>query len=559
MSMHYYGSRQTSSRRPQLPSKDKLKPLPWIIAGAVLLIIILFWLLLGPFRFLLWKFPAFTGFPFTSRNYLVLIQDNEQLMPTGGTIQALGEWRFSHGVNKGITLNELDIYDDGEDRTAPLLVMSVMLEDEPYSIAHANYDPDLGVTKQAVAELYSLTEPDARIDGIITLDNEALEMILSEEAPGDLEELERQLNRELRYSIFMPWRLPGLTQTLAEAFNAKHAQAHFNKNGIAKAFAKRNWDGGLLSSSVGDFLSINEANFSSLPTDPVIIRDVQYELDVLDETDILGNPVVEATLTVRVSHEGSSGTHQAYLRSLIPLASDISSPFEVSEEREDVQVLGEMLYLEPGDSIAYTYRYELPEFVWVEDSYLLNLEKQAGTIGDHLRVIVRVPEGMSLDSTKFKVHENVGIYETQLTEDQQLSFQLVQDAQAPELLHSSISAWNQITLEFNEPLNANAEDPSRYRITGLTVLDASLQDNKVILTTEGMVQAEEPIVRQLSIRDIQDTRGNLLTPNPMEIELIQSPELAPEAEDGNNEAEIDPEPEPEPEPVVEDNPEETSE
>src|SRR3989338_3775471 len=112
-----------------------------------------------------------------------------------------------------------------------------------------------------------------------------------------------------------------------------------------------------------------------------ITRDVQYELEVTGQTDVLGNPVVKATVTVTLSHEGIwniplSGPYTGYLRTMIPLGSNVETEGEVTEDREDVYVLGELVELQPGESVTYTYSYELPEYVWSEGTYYLHLHKQ---------------------------------------------------------------------------------------------------------------------------------------------------------------------------------------
>ena len=81
---------------------------------------------------------------------------------------------------------------------------------------------------------------------------------------------------------------------------------------------------------------------------------------------------------------------------MIPKGADIEEGGDVTEKREDLQTTGDLIKLQPGESVTYTYSYELPEYVWNDGTYFLHLHKQPGTQGDPYRVVVRVPQGMSL-------------------------------------------------------------------------------------------------------------------------------------------------------------------
>lgn len=134
---------------------------------------------------------------------------------------------------------------------------------------------------------------------------------------------------------------------LAQGFEEKHVLAAFERSGLKKAFAKRNWDGALPKSDAGDFLVVNDANYGGMKSNRYLTRDIQYELDVTKATDVLGNPVINATVSITLSHEGIwnvplSGTYTGYLRTMIPLGAEITSGSTITEDREDSYVLGEL-------------------------------------------------------------------------------------------------------------------------------------------------------------------------------------------------------------------------
>ena len=338
-------------------------------------------------------------------------------------------------------------------------------------------------------------------------------------------------------SLILPWRLLNVRDVLAQGFEEKHVLASFNRSGLQSSFNKRGWDGALPQSDLGDFLAINEGNYGGMKSDRYITRDVQYELEVTSQTDVLGNPVIRANVTVTLSHEGGwniplSGPYSGYLRTMIPIGSNIELGATVSEDREDVFVLGEILELEPGQSVSYTYSYELPEYVWSDDVYYLHLQNQPGTKDDHYRVIVKLPQGMTLSSDSFDVRENIAFFDTKLTTDTNLSFSILEDESAPRIVMHEITAMNEITVVFNEPLNVDhASDLLNFDVVDTNYENAEITDDlrivsirvdgaAIILTTEGMTdQLEERY--EVILRGLTDTKGNVIDPNPRSVTVVQ--------------------------------------
>lgn len=539
--------------------------------AAVLLF--LAWLSMGEFRFLFWRFPSLTGFPFGNRTYLVLFQNNYELRPTGGFISTYGELHFSHGLYTG-----LDFYDvygsiDDHDYVAPPLVMGALLSGEGYQGAtfrDANFDPDFRLSKDELIRFYQMTNPDTQIDGVVAADFTFLEELVglyeplevdgysltqknlfetlssavsdidrhNEEALANRKNITGPLVKSIiTKSVILPWRLFTIRDLVAEGFEEKHLLAAFNRSGLQSSFHYRAWDGALPQSDLGDFLVVNEGNFGGMKSDRYITRDIRYELDILSQSDVRGNPVVDATVTVTLSHEGGyntplSGPYKGYLRTMIPLGSDIVQGASVTEDRDDVYVLGEMVEMAPGESVSYTYKYRLPEYVWSNGTYYLHLQKQPGTNADDYKVVVRVPQGMSIDSEEFSVRENVAFFGTNLNKDTNLNFSLAGDENPPRIVSHEITAMNEVTVVFNESLNVeHAGDPMNYQVMDMNYANADITDeihidsirvdgSAVILTLSGMT--EQPEERyELKLRGITDTHGNDITPDPRTVTVVQ--------------------------------------
>lgn len=564
--------RRETVSRPRQPWNRKKK---WLFGLGMLAFLMLFivWLLMGPFRFMFWRYAGFSGFPFGSRTYIVLFQNNYELRPTGGFISTYGELTFAHGFFTGIEFHDVYGEVDDHDFVEPPLILSALLSSEEYqghTFRDANFDPDFNKTRDELIEFYKITNPDARVDGVIAADFTFLEQLVAlyeplevegyelteqnlfetlsavvsdidrhnEEALAERKSITSPLVKTILFkSVILPWRLLAIRDLAAQAFEEKHLLASFTRSGLQSSFHSRNWDGALPQSTMGDFLAINDGNYGGMKSNRYITRDVQYELEVTEKTDVLGNPIVKATVTVTLSHEGTwniplSGAYTGYLRTMIPLGSNVEVGSEITEDREDTEVLGEMVELAPGESVSYTYSYELPEYVWSDGSYYLHLHKQPGTEGDRYRVVVKVPQGMSMESSTLDVRENTGFFETNLTSDAELSFSLLEDENSPRVVDHKVTAMNEITIVFNEVLNLeHAQDPASYEIVDTNFANADITDtlqiesirvdgSVVILTLSGMTDQPEERY-EVVLRGLTDQKGNAISPNPRSVTVVQ--------------------------------------
>lgn len=563
--------RKETVHRPKLPWNRKKK---WLIAVMAIIFLMGFsiWLLMGPFRFMFWRYAGFSGFPLGSRTYIVLFQNNYELRPSGGFISTYGELTFSNGFFTGIEFHDVYAEIDDHEYIEPPLILSALLSGEGYqghTFRDANFDPDFNITRDALIEFYGLVYPETKVDGVIAADFTFLEQLLglyeplevdgyelteqnlfetlssvvsdidrhNEEALAERKNITSPIVKKIIFkSVILPWRLLTIRDLAAEAFEEKHLLASFTRGGLQKSFHSRNWDGALPQSDRGDFLAINDANYGGMKSNRYINRDVQYEMELTNKTDVLGNRVIIANVAVTLSHEGIwniplSGPYTAYLRTMIPLGSKVLQGSEITEDRDDVYVLGEMVELAPGESVTYSYSYELPEYIWSDGVYNLHLHKQPGTDGDRYRVLVKLPQGLSMESSTFDVRENIGIFETSLTSDVELSFSILDDQNPPRIVSHEITAMNEITVVFNEPLNVDhAQDSANYQIIDTNFTNDDITDEikienirvdgaAIILSTSGMTsQVEERY--ELTLRGITDQRGNATSPNPRMVTVI---------------------------------------
>ncbi len=567
-----HAPQQHHASKPSAPLSRRKKIL-YALAALAALALFLLYQFLGDFGFLLFRTPSLTGFPFGTRTYLVLFQNNYELRPTGGFISNYGVLTFSHGIYTGIDFHDVYGDIDNHDYVEPPLILSTLLQGNGYSsdnFRDANFDPDFNLTKEKLIEFYSMAYPDQSVDGVLAVDFSFLEQFVGMYDPltvdgqtltqqnlfETLSSLASDIDRHnttalaerkdiatplmktlIGKTLIFPWRIHGFLTLLAQGFNEKHVLASFNSSGLADSFSSRNWDGALPQSDMGDFLAVNEGNYGGMKSDRYITRDVTYDISVGSRRDVIGNPVLTATTTVTLTHNGSyniplSGDYTGYLRTMIPKSSKILTGGTVTEDRDDVYVLGEIVRLKPGESVTYTYTYELPEYVWNNGTYYLHLHKQPGTEGDYYRVTVHSPTDTSLEAPLMTVRENTATFDAHLTEDMNLSFAMIADNLAPRIVAHEITNMNQITLVFNEPLNIDtAGDPMNYKVIDLDETDAGTTDAvsvigvtvdgaAVILTTSGMT-SQEAEYYSITLQGLTDAAGNLINPSPRDVTVVQ--------------------------------------
>ena len=549
------------------------KKILYALAALFVLAFFLLYQFLGDFGFLLFRAPSLTGFPFGTRTYLVLFQNNYELRPTGGFISNYGVLTFSHGIYTGIDFHDVYGDIDNHDYVEPPLILSTLLQGNGYdsdNFRDGNYDPDFRLTKDKLIEFYSMSYPDQSVDGVIAVDFSFLEKFVGLYAPvtvdgqtltqqnlfETLSSLASDVDRHntealaerkdiatplmktlIGKTLIFPWRIHEFLTLLAQGLNEKHVLAAFNAGGLEDSFHSRNWDGALPQSDMGDFLAVNEGNYGGMKSDRYITRDVSYDLTVGNQRDVVGNPVVTAKVSVTLTHNGSyniplSGDYSGYLRTMIPKSSKIITGGTVTEDRDDVYVLGELVHLKPGQSVTYTYSYDLPEYIWNNGTYYLHLHKQPGTDGDYYRVTVHTPTDTSLEAPLFQVHENTATFDAHLTQDTNLSFALVPDDHAPRIISHEVTAMNQITIVFNEPVNVDsASTPMNYKVVDLdhndgsptdevAVIGATVDGAAVILTTSGMT-SQEGEYYDVTLQGITDGAGNSINPSPRDVTVVQ--------------------------------------
>lgn len=117
--------------------------------------------------------------------YLVLFQNNHELRGTGGFISAVGELTLSRGrISNLDTTDGYNIYSKDIEYAPAPEAMQKYLKTEILVFRDANWSPDLPTSARTARQLYEQVR-DAKIDGVVTVDLNAVQLII--DAMGGIE------------------------------------------------------------------------------------------------------------------------------------------------------------------------------------------------------------------------------------------------------------------------------------------------------------------------------------------------------------------------------------
>lgn len=550
------------------------------------MLFVLLWVLsaLGPLRTFVPDWFSLAGWPGTERSYLILLQNDAELRPSGGFITAFALLEFKHGFPVDFTLE--DVYGPVNDipYESPPFPLDVLLEEGSttypgHAFRDANIHPGYPQSVEEILTYYHKAYPDQKIDGVVAVNFEVLEDIVGLYEPLDVERYEitertmfetleaavsdidyhdeaaiasrkdilKTFAKDLSFSmLFHPEQWRQLSEVLGRNLDEKHLLVYFSNDRLEDKMKRLNWGGAYPENpaeSGHDLLSVNLSNYGGMKSNRYLTQAVDYHVELTDQRDDNGQPIVTAELTVRLDHRGDtntplSGGYKGYLRAILPEgATLLESSTGISVEQAwdtGYTEWGDFVELYPGESVTFTYRFQLNPDVYQNDHYELTLYKQPGTHGDLYNVSIKAPKGHNLSSADptLDLRENLLLDRGPLNHDRTLVVDVLPDTAAPRLYGHTITGLNVIQLEFAEDLTPESvEDALNYEITDADETDATVTDELrveyatvsgglVTLYTVGMtLQPEERYL--VTFRNLRDTSGNLIQPNPRTVTVVQ--------------------------------------
>lgn len=376
---------------------------------------------------LLPEIVAFDG----SKKYLILLQNNNELRPTGGFIGSYGLLSFENGKLKKIDVN--DIYAiDGQlalQVEAPQEIKTDLGQTRWY-LRDSNWEPDFP-TSAKQAEWFFTKETGEKVLGVIALDIVAMEKLLEAVGPLELSDygetitsdnlferaithaetsffagsqaksnfltaLTNALFNKIFFSKNPNW--PGIVRAIGSSLETKHISIFLNNSRLFSYLVSQNWAsvlprGTQNTGPIDDFIAPVEANMGANKSNYYLDRSYNLETVVGKDGDIKHR--------LRISYVNRSpsdtwpaGIYKNRFRIYLPFGSnltralwgetDITSNFKAFADYGRT-AYSALLEVAPKEQrilvLDYTVAGKL-QFDQDTAIYKLNVVKQAGTLQD---------------------------------------------------------------------------------------------------------------------------------------------------------------------------------
>ena len=397
--------------------------------------------------------PSLLGFS-GPRTYLVLAQNNAELLPTGGLISVYGLITVREGRIEEMFFEDAIAFGDrwmkaGNYEEPPAPLANYLLKGWSWNLALANWSPDFPTTARQ-AQWFFEAGGGRPVDGVIGINVTTLEKLLGVTGPVDVPEYEVRVTSENALDIIEahtrspahpgddrkaivgliandvlkrvldagPSQWSSLLDTLQEVGDGKDLLIYLDDADEQRLVREMGWEGGLRDGP-GDYVMVVDASVNSTKLNIAMEQSLHLEV-TLDE---LGNAHHRVTLgyvnNLPRWQEGRDpelvrrlmlgGTYGGYVRLLTPLGSRLAAVTEggrnigleeISEEGGKT-VFGRFFALPSGREKALQIEYVATTIVDVGPDrweYRLFIQKQPGQ--QALRATVRVvpPEGMKISS-----------------------------------------------------------------------------------------------------------------------------------------------------------------
>lgn len=374
--------------------------------------------------------PALAGYP-VQADYLVMIQNNDELRPTGGFLGTYGILKIKDGDI--LSFNTHDIYHldmpvENKMNIEPPEPIKKYLNRRWY-LRDANWSPDWPAAAKTIEQFYQkesglnaqaekipefsgvlaitpkLITDFLKITGPITVEAQAYDqnnfqdllqyrvekgyLVLAVSA-WQRKEVIGQIAEKLKIKIFdlPPERWPEIINATINNLTEKNLLLYLTDSQLEGIAAQNGW-AGEIKNYYGDYLMVVDANLAALKTDAVMSRRLNYKVSEMASG-------LMAKLTLDYAHNGppdwKTSVYKSYTRVYAPLGSQLTkiSGYEAKEIDTGSEAgktwFGFYLTVEPGKIKSLTVEYKLPSAIKLNNNYGLYIQKQPGKELDNLTV-----------------------------------------------------------------------------------------------------------------------------------------------------------------------------
>ena len=394
------------------------------------------------------------------KTYLILLQNNSELRPTGGFPGTYALITFEDGSLAKIFVDDIYQIDANlkENIVPPLQMQHIT---PTWGMRDANWFTDFPTSARKVEEFYQ-KDGGGKVDGVLAITPDIIADMLKIIGPIDMPEYDMilgadnflaEIQNEVEYEAdrskpkkiltdLQPKffeKLSGqdkdgwieIFRIITKAAEEKHILAYFNDPDLEKT-AVENGLGGEMKQKAGDYLQIVFANVKGSKTD--FVTDSSFNL----ETSLGNDGGAEHTLTISRMHSGGDSQYgfynrenSAYIKVFVPQGSVLESVIGQSitdfqplidyegfkrdpdleriegsvshpvggvdiSEESGKTVFGFWLIVKPKQTKSVVLKYHTPTAGATGEGYALYWQKQSGTGDDHINFSFKLPNGASV-------------------------------------------------------------------------------------------------------------------------------------------------------------------
>lgn len=535
---------------------------------------------MGRLRVVIPKAAEITGLLRGDRTYLILLQNNAELRPTGGFITAFGELTFRAGIPTGLQVRDvysLKGYDDAIIEEAPY-PMGDMLQDKDYhgyNFHDANWYPDLPTSAKDLLRFYDQEFPGKKIDGLVLVNfsvvedfmellgslpykgkeipaNELFNTIEYEQNNIDRHNIEDITTRKSILSELLPvfvkrltadWgRLPEISEHIVEHLDKKNITVWMADPSLENFFVQQGWANIFPKPDAHrDIFAVIFANLGGMKSDRYLEKEVSHTVQVTRLNESTDQRRIVATTRVHLSHLGDynaplSHVYRGFIRVVIPKEAKLleidPAVYDIYEE-QGYTMVGRKVTLEPKQSLEYEFSYELPATIIENNTYKVALYRQSGIENISYATHLMVPQDQLLSSEDFVTRENVAsLLASNITTDRLLTAKIGTDTTPPRVSFQEFVDYNKLTIQFNEPVvKSDCENIENYQVrdsdkevpnqtNNPSIIKVTCKDREATIFTRNIrTQYGEHFT--VTLRNIRDWSNNILSPNPRDITVVQ--------------------------------------
>jgi len=269
------------------------------------------------------------------KSYLVLVQNEDELRPTGGFITSVGRLVIHNGE---VVSLEFEGVDNEEDWSKPFPSAPWQLQEYMNTsvliLRDSNWFADFPTNVRWAKYLYAYNHPQP-VDGVIAFDQQFLVMLLGIIGPLEVDGApyaitnsnvieymrsakeppagepvpagwyRKEFIGDIAHAVLddllgdsdNDWR--GLAVTLIRALDERHLLVQFDDPMVKEFLAKKDWDNAVRPTD-GDFLMTTDSNIGFNKTTAIVNVSMSYDVDLTNLSTITG--------TLTITHENGSGS-----------------------------------------------------------------------------------------------------------------------------------------------------------------------------------------------------------------------------------------------------------